>query len=737
MRGAGGGGWRVAAAAAAALAIGCGGDDHAGARRVRLRLSGSAVGAEGAVLATQLRRFEALHPDLAVEVVPSPDAADQRHQMYVQWLNAGAETPDVLQLDVIWTAELAAAGWILALDRFGVDAGAYFPAVLAANRWQGHLYAAPLFVDAGMLYYRTDLVDHAPASLDELVAMARQAKAAHRIRHGLVVQAARYEGLVTVFLEILTAHGGAIADGDGRVVVDSEPAARALGFLRDAVQGGVVPTLALGWQEEDARLAFQNGDAVFMRNWPYAYPLLQDANKSKVAGRFAVAPMPAAAGGRPAAALGGAQLAINARSRHPDAAWQLIAFLTAPEQQLERARVAGEYPPSPALYRSGALDRILPVPPADALRVIERAVPRPVTPIYAELSTALQIQLHRALSGQVAPGPALATAADDMRRIAADATGPAPVAGTGERAAFALVALAAVAIAATRAARGWRRRPASTLPSEERHGWLLVAPAVAVVAAIAVFPLAWTAWESLHAHDLRMPARGRPFVGVAEYAALAASARFWAALAHTLLFAIATVTLELGLGLGLALLLHRVGRGRGAVRALTLLPWAIPTVVAALIWRFLFADTGWLVDPIRAWGPLILADVWKTTPFAALLLLAGLQGIDETLYDAARTDGASAWQQLVHVTLPLLKPALLVVLVFRTLDAVRVFDLVFVATGGGPGTATEPISLYAFTTLLGDLRFGRGSALSMVVFALAFGLALVYVRLLRGAGDER
>jgi multiple sugar transport system permease protein len=129
--------------------------------------------------------------------------------------------------------------------------------------------------------------------------------------------------------------------------------------------------------------------------------------------------------------------------------------------------------------------------------------------------------------------------------------------------------------------------------------------------------------------------------------------------------------------------------------------------------------------------PVIAADVWKTTPFVALVLLAGLQGIDPALYDAARTDGASRWQTLWHVTLPLLRPALLVVLVFRTLDAIRVFDLVYGLTGGGPGTATEPISLLAHATLLGELRFGRGAALSVVVFAIALGLAIAYARLLR------
>jgi ABC-type sugar transport system permease subunit len=160
--------------------------------------------------------------------------------------------------------------------------------------------------------------------------------------------------------------------------------------------------------------------------------------------------------------------------------------------------------------------------------------------------------------------------------------------------------------------------------------------------------------------------------------------------------------------------------------------------VAALVWRFMFENQGlagvgyqdWLSRPFSAWVPIVLGDVWKSTPFVALLLLAGLQGIDASLYEAARMDGASAWRRFTQITLPLLRPAVAVALIFRTLDAFRVFDLVYIVTGGGPGTATEVISLYAFTTLLQDLRFGYGAALSMITFAMTFALALGYVWLL-------
>jgi ABC-type sugar transport system permease subunit len=283
---------------------------------------------------------------------------------------------------------------------------------------------------------------------------------------------------------------------------------------------------------------------------------------------------------------------------------------------------------------------------------------------------------------------------------------------------------------------------------EARVAWGLVLPAVSTIALVAIFPLGWTLWESLHLHDLRMPWLGRPFVGLTNYADAFRDPRFWGALGHTGFFAAVSVSLELLVGLWFALALNRAFRGRGLVRAAVLIPWAIPTVVSALLWRFIFEGQHgianaalaqmevirepvvWLIQPRLAWIPVILADVWKTTPFVALLLLAGLQNIDASLYEAARIDGASAWRQFRYVTLPLLKPAIMVALIFRTLDAFRVFDLIYALTGGGPGTSTEPIALYTFNSLLQNLQFGYGSALSVIVFVITFGLALLYIRFL-------
>jgi multiple sugar transport system substrate-binding protein len=245
--------------------------------------------------------------------------------------------------------------------------------------------------------------------------------------YGFVWQGARYEGLVTVFLEHLHAFGGSILDTTGAVRVDGDAAVRALEFMRAAVaSGGFTPTDALAWQEEQTRFAFQNGDAAMMRNWPYAAPLLAEPG-SRVAGRFSVAPLPAGPGGTRASALGGQLLAINAHSDNPDAAWRLIAFLTGPEQMLARASAAGHYPARVALYDTPELADALPIDPRDAREAIARAVPRPVTPLYTELSRILQVGLHQALTGQAEPAAALRAAAQQMRAVLSRLAPPAGV----------------------------------------------------------------------------------------------------------------------------------------------------------------------------------------------------------------------------------------------------------------------------------------------------------------------
>ncbi len=376
------------------VAISCGET----AERDEITISASSVGAEGAILQKQVARFEAARPGVRVRIQQTPDDATQRHQLYVQWLNARLGQPDVLQLDVVWTPELAAAGWILPLgDRFS-DMSDFVSATIEANQWEREIYAIPWFVDVGMLYRRSDIVAEEPESLADIVDASRSRPAS--IPSGFVWQGARYEGLITVFVEILAAHGGAIFDAEGRPTLSSPEGIEALTWLKDAVANGVSPPAVVTWHEEETRFAFQNGGAVFMRNWPYAVPLMEDDAESAVANRFAVSPMPPARiGGRASATLGGAQLAINRWSEYPDLAWELIAFLTAPEQMLERAVATGQYPPRLSLYGRPELDRALGTDSTVIRDIVASAVARPSSPVYSEISEALQIELHRALTG--------------------------------------------------------------------------------------------------------------------------------------------------------------------------------------------------------------------------------------------------------------------------------------------------------------------------------------------------
>lgn len=236
------------------------------------------------------------------------------------------------------------------------------------------------------------------------------------------------------------------------------------------------------------------------------------------------------------------------------------------------------------------------------------------------------------------------------------------------------------------------------------------------------------------------------FVGLSHYKELMSGGRLWESLGNTLLFTVFAVALEMLFGLLITLLLNRSFRGRGLVRAAVLIPWATPTAVSAMIWHYLYdgqngivakllyeagliSDMGTLLSS-GSWvmGSVIMADVWKTAPFVALLLLAGLQNIPSSLYEAAWVDGGGRWKQFVHVTVPLLKPAFFVALMFRTLDAFRVFDLIYVLTGGGPANSTESVSIYAYKTMFSEQDFGKGSALSVIVFVCVLLISMAYVK---------
>jgi multiple sugar transport system permease protein len=276
--------------------------------------------------------------------------------------------------------------------------------------------------------------------------------------------------------------------------------------------------------------------------------------------------------------------------------------------------------------------------------------------------------------------------------------------------------------------------------TSDRAVWFL-APAATLLAVVTLFPLGYVLWMSLERRSLL---DGAPrFIGLDNYARLISDERFWNALGNTAYFAAVSVTLELLLGLAFALAMQRPFRGRALLYGVILVPWAVPTAVSARMWEWMYnteigvlnalagSRINWLGSPDWAMHAAILMDVWKSTPFVALLLIAGLQGIPRDLYRAAMVDGADSLTILRRVTLPLLAPVVLVALVFRTIDAFRVFDTIYVLTGGGPADSTETLSIYAYKTLFQSLEFGYGAALAVAAFAVVAAVTLAYAWLLQ------
>lgn len=281
--------------------------------------------------------------------------------------------------------------------------------------------------------------------------------------------------------------------------------------------------------------------------------------------------------------------------------------------------------------------------------------------------------------------------------------------------------------------------------ADRRAGIVFVAPAVVTLAALALYPGLWVLWLSL---QQRIPIFGiSRFVGLEHFAFLASDPRFWNAVRVTVTFSLVSVALELVLGLLVALALRRQQGGRRVALSLLLLAWALPSVVTAKLFEWLYHPSAglvnlllggrafnWLGDPALALPALILADVWRTMPFVALLCYARLLTIPPEIYEAARVDGASRVAMLTSITLPLLRSILLVALLFRTLDALRAFDLMYVLTGGGPAGTTETLTVFAYRSLFQTLQLGFGSAISVAVFVVVMAIAAGYLRALRREG---
>lgn len=285
------------------------------------------------------------------------------------------------------------------------------------------------------------------------------------------------------------------------------------------------------------------------------------------------------------------------------------------------------------------------------------------------------------------------------------------------------------------------------MKNRNRVALQFLTPSLFFILVFSLYPIIESFRLSFYRLILMLPWLGQKFVGWENYLDLFTDPVALNSFITTLIFVAVTAPLEVILGLGIALILNESFRGRGLLRAVVLIPWAIPTVVSSQMWRFIFNDryglfnylvfgdktylyVAPLADPQLSLLSIMVADVWKTSSFGALIILAGLQGIPDELYEAASMDGATAWQKFRHITLPMVKPALLLALLFRTIDSLRVFDLVFVMTQGGPADATNVLQFYGYKKSFAEGMIGYGSAISVVVFFLSLFLSVLYIHLL-------
>src|SRR5918912_4103725 len=279
---------------------------------------------------------------------------------------------------------------------------------------------------------------------------------------------------------------------------------------------------------------------------------------------------------------------------------------------------------------------------------------------------------------------------------------------------------------------------------ERRLAKLMVAPSLLLIALVAAWPIIYALWLSLHEYSVRVAGLSRwagP-AGLRNYSNALKNSDWWAAFAHTVIFTASSVTFELIIGLGMAMAMHAAFRGQGLLRTVVLVPWAVLTVVTAIMWQTIFVspygivnsilgtNTVWLGSEPQALIVIIIANVWKTAPFMALLILAGLQVIPGEIYEAAKVDGATTLQRFTKITLPLLMPAILVALIFRTLDALRIFDLPFVLTQGQNGTST--LSTIAQETFATNRLYGPGSAMAVLTFIIVMLVSFAYIRFMGG-----
>ncbi|ASN04598.1 ABC transporter substrate-binding protein [Virgibacillus necropolis] len=350
-----------------------------------------------------IEAFEEKFPNINVEYREMPADSGQTHDQYVTAFSAQSTEIDVFNADVIWPAEFGQADYALELDRFiekdGIDMDAYFPGTVASGKYNGKQWAMPNYTDAGVLFYRSDIVETPPKTWDELMEMAAKYQGEKGTDFGYIMQAAQYEGLITNAIEYIASYGGQIIDEDNNVVADSAETIKAIKKMQDVVNSDFVPDNILNFKEVETETAYIEGKSVFARNWPYMQASAADEERSKIVGNSKITTLPAGDAGS-ASSLGGWMAMINRYSEHPEAAWEFVKFLTGTEGQKITAIYGGRAPTLKALYDDPEVKEASPLfANPEFTKVLESAVSRPVTPIYPKISDIMQIELSKALTG--------------------------------------------------------------------------------------------------------------------------------------------------------------------------------------------------------------------------------------------------------------------------------------------------------------------------------------------------
>ncbi|MDZ8029249.1 MAG: ABC transporter substrate-binding protein [Nostoc sp. DedQUE11] len=369
-----------------------------------------------------IRDFEAKNPGIRLNLVEGPNATNLLEDLYTSSFILGESPYDLINMDVIWTAKFAAAGWLLPLDDrvSKQDLAAFSPKDLEGGRYQDKLYRIPMRSDVGMLYYREDLIKQAglkpPETFADLMQISQVLQKKDQVNWGYVWQGRQYEGLVAMFVEVLDGFGGFWVNPDTlEVGLDRPETLRAIEFLRSTVTQGVSPSGVTTYQEEDTRRLFQSGQVAFLRSWPYAWPLAQ-AENSPIRGKIGIKPMVHAPGKTGAACLGGWGIGISKTSKHPEEAWKAIQYFTSEEAQRRFILTAGYVPSRRDLFTDPEIVAKYPHY-RQLLEAVDNAVLRPPIAQYAQTSDILQRYLSAALSGRMNPEQAMQAAAAETRRL--------------------------------------------------------------------------------------------------------------------------------------------------------------------------------------------------------------------------------------------------------------------------------------------------------------------------------